>query len=118
MDTERERIASGSGMSLRSTAQAEAVELPESPPEEAQSGVSGGVEPPPLDPRVQAMIQAARHHGVELDPKEFRSPASEGAPSAASLSLWAQNSGMWSRAVRMRWRHLLRFQETGPVVLL
>src|SRR6266849_3078063 len=118
MDTEREGIASGSGIGLRSTAQAEAVEVPESPPEEAQSGVSGGVEPPPLDPRVQAMIQAARHHGVELDPKEFRSPAGEGAPSAAALSLWAQNSGMWSRAVRMRWRHLLRFQETGPVVLL
>jgi ABC transporter transmembrane region len=25
---------------------------------------------------------------------------------------------MWSRAVRIRWRHLFRFQETGPVVLL
>src|SRR5229473_703206 len=97
MDTEREGIASGSGMSLRSTAAAEAVEVAELGAEEARPGVSGG---------------------VELDPKEFRSPAGEGAPSAAALSFWAQNSGMWSRAVRMRWRHLMRFQETGPVVLL
>src|SRR5438128_990540 len=37
---------------------------------------------------------------------------------AADLSEWAQNGGMWSRAVRIRWSHLLRFQETGPVVLL
>ena len=74
--------------------------------------------PPPLHPRVQAMIRAARHHGVELDPKELRFQASEGPPSAAALSQWAQNGGMWSRAVRLRWRHLLRFQDTGPVVLL
>ncbi len=25
---------------------------------------------------------------------------------------------MWSRAVRLRWRHLMRFHNTGPVVLL
>jgi subfamily B ATP-binding cassette protein HlyB/CyaB len=67
--------------------------------------------------RLQAMIQAARYHGIELDAHEFRR-SSEAAPSAAELSLWAQNAGMWSRAVRTRWRHLLRFNDTGPVVLL
>jgi ATP-binding cassette, subfamily B, bacterial HlyB/CyaB len=71
-----------------------------------------------LDPRLQAMVQAGRHHGVELDPNEFRRPEGETAPSAAALSLWAANASMWSRAVRIRWRHLFRFQETGPVVLL
>ena len=70
------------------------------------------------DPRLQAMVQAGRYHGIELDPDEFRRPESETAPSAASLSQWAANAGMWSRALRIRWRHLLRFQETGPVVLL
>ena len=64
------------------------------------------------------MVQAGRYHGVELDPNEFRRPAGETAPSAAALSQWAQNAGMWSRAVRIHWRHLFRFQETGPVVLL
>jgi ATP-binding cassette, subfamily B, bacterial HlyB/CyaB len=71
-----------------------------------------------LDPRLQAMIQTGRYHGVELDPNEFRRPEGETAPSAAALSQWAANAGMWSRAVRIRWRHLFRFQETRPVVLL
>jgi subfamily B ATP-binding cassette protein HlyB/CyaB len=70
------------------------------------------------DPRLQAMIQAGRYNGIELDPSEFRRPQGETVPSAASLSLWAQNAGMWSRAMRIRWRHLLRFRDTGPVVLL
>ena len=78
-------------------------------------GTIGG---PALDPRLQAMVQAGRYHGVELDPNEYRRPEGETAPSAASLSQWAANAGMWSRAVRIRWRHLFRFQETGPVVLL
>jgi ATP-binding cassette subfamily B protein len=72
----------------------------------------------PIDPRLQAVIQAGRYHGIELDPNEFRRPEGGTAPSAAALSLWAQNAGMWSRAVRIRWRHLFRFQESGPVVLL
>src|SRR5439155_9810718 len=71
----------------------------------------------PIHPRLQAMIQAARYQGIELDVNEFRHTAPE-APSAAALSLWAQNAGMWSRAVRIRFRHLLRFHDTGPVVLL
>ncbi|MBV8336716.1 MAG: peptidase domain-containing ABC transporter, partial [Alphaproteobacteria bacterium] len=64
------------------------------------------------------MVQAGRYHGIELDPNEFRRPDGETALSAAALSQWAANTGMWSRAVRIRWRHLFRFQETGPVVLL
>lgn len=64
------------------------------------------------------MILAARYHGIELDPEELRWNSDEGAPAAASLSAWAQHAGMWARAVRLRWRHLLRIQGTGPVVLL
>jgi ATP-binding cassette, subfamily B, bacterial HlyB/CyaB len=72
----------------------------------------------PVHSRVQAMVQAARYQGIELDPKEFRHMQDEAPPSAAALSLWAQNAGLWSRAIRIRWRHLLRFQDSGPVVLL
>ena len=72
----------------------------------------------PTDTRLLAMIQAGRFHGMELDPGDFRAGADETGPSAASLSMWAQNAGMWARAVRLRWRHLMRLQETGPVVLL
>lgn len=77
----------------------------------------GLVEEPPLNPRLLAMIVAGRYHGIELDPNEFRGTASE-APSAASLSTWAQSSGMWARALRLRWRHLMRFSNGSPVVLL
>jgi len=72
----------------------------------------------PVHPRLQAIIQAARYQGIELDPNEFRNASGESTPSAAALSLWAQNAGIWSRAVRIRWRQLLRFNDTGPVVLL
>jgi ATP-binding cassette subfamily B protein len=72
----------------------------------------------PVHPRVQAIVQAGRYQGIELDPNEFRYVQDEAPPSAAALSLWAQNAGLWSRAVRIRWRHLLRFQDSGPVVLL
>jgi len=78
----------------------------------------GVAEEPPIHPRLLAMIVAGRYHGLELDPNEFRGAPGEASPSAASLSTWAQNTGMWSRAVRLRWRHLMRFQNTGPVVLL
>ena len=69
-------------------------------------------------PAVHATIRAARYHGIELDPDEYDCARGDSGPSAASLSLWAQNAGLWSRAVRLRWRDLLRFQDTGPIVLL
>jgi ATP-binding cassette subfamily B protein len=75
-------------------------------------------EEPPIHPRLLALIVAGRYHGMELDPSEFRGTVGDKMPSAASLSTWAQNSGMWARAVRLRWRHLMRFTNTGPVVLL
>jgi subfamily B ATP-binding cassette protein HlyB/CyaB len=71
-----------------------------------------------IHPRVQAVMVAARFHGVELDPSEVVSRGAQGAPSAASLSEWAQSAGMWARAVRLRWRQLMHFVDAGPVVLL
>ena len=68
--------------------------------------------------RLQAMIQAARYHGVELDAREFPHSRAGAVPSAAELSQWVQDAGMWSRALSTRWRHLLRFNDTGPAVLL
>jgi ATP-binding cassette, subfamily B, bacterial HlyB/CyaB len=86
-------------------------------PSSAAAGSSGGnAMRDETRPRIKAMLKAAHYHGVELDPNEFRAGA--GAPTAGALSEWAQNGGMWSRAVRIRWSHLMRLQETGPVVLL
>jgi len=72
----------------------------------------------PIHPRLLAMMMAGRYYGLELDPIEFRGEGGEPVPSAAALSAWAQAAGMWSRAVRLRWRHLMGFQDSGPVVLL
>jgi ATP-binding cassette, subfamily B, bacterial HlyB/CyaB len=72
----------------------------------------------PIHPRLLAMMMASRYYGFELDPNEYKKQPGEQAPGAASLSTWAQNSGMWARAVRLRWRHLMGFQNAGPVVLL
>ncbi|RWH65780.1 peptidase domain-containing ABC transporter [Mesorhizobium sp.] len=71
-----------------------------------------------IAPRLKAMLRVARYHGIELDPNEFRAAKSKPIPEAADLSQWAQNGGMWARAVRIRWSHLLRFEQSGPVVLL
>ena len=85
------------------------------------TGMSLGSDAPrsgPIHPRLLAMMMAGRYYGLELDPIEFRGEGGEPIPSAAALSTWAQSAGMWSRAVRLRWRHLMGFQDTGPVVLL
>src|SRR5262249_41457003 len=58
-------------------------------PSASATGDSGGI---PLHSRLQAMLQAARYHGVELDVNEFRHAPGEAVPSAAALSLWAQNA--------------------------
>jgi ATP-binding cassette, subfamily B, bacterial HlyB/CyaB len=72
-----------------------------------------------IHPRVQAVMVAARFHGVELDPSEAISTVARGTPSAASLSEWAQSAGMWARAARLRWRQLMHIaDDAGPVVLL
>ena len=72
----------------------------------------------PIHPRLMAMMMAARYFGLELDPNEFRNGPGETVPGAAALAVWAKNSGMWSRALRLRWRHLMHLTGTGPVVLL
>ena len=73
----------------------------------------------PIHPRLLAMMMAARYFGLELDPERFPAWArAKPCPRAAALSAWAQNAGMWSRALRLRWRHLFTVSGTGPVVLL
>jgi ATP-binding cassette, subfamily B, bacterial HlyB/CyaB len=77
-----------------------------------------GVKEPRRHPRLSAMIEAARYHGGELDVAEFRDGTDESAPTPGALSAWAENGGLWSRAVRIGWRHLMKFGDSGPVVLL
>jgi subfamily B ATP-binding cassette protein HlyB/CyaB len=85
---------------------------------EASEGPLGGKRGAPIHPRLLAMMMAARYFGLELDSVEFRHGPGETVPSAAALSDWAKNAGMWSRALRLKWRHLMNLSNTGPVVLL
>jgi len=85
------------------------------PPEATSIGSPRGA---PIHPRLLAMMMAARYFGLELDPTEFRNGPGETVPGAAALSDWAKGAGMWSRALRLRWRHLMNLSGTGPVVLL
>lgn len=71
-----------------------------------------------IHPRVQAVMIAARFHGLELDPGEIAATGEEGSLSAASLCEWARSAGMWARGVRLRWRQLIRLADAGPIVLL
>lgn len=82
----------------------------------AGAGSAGGSDP--IHPRILAVLVAARYYGTELDPADFRRAPGDEAPSAQALSRWIQASGMWARAVRLRWRQLMRLQDAGPVVLL
>jgi ATP-binding cassette, subfamily B, bacterial HlyB/CyaB len=69
------------------------------------------------DLRIEAVLQVARYHGVDLDVKELRVAEGEAA-SAAALSAWAAGAGLWAKAVRIRWSHLLGLHDAGPIVLL
>jgi ATP-binding cassette subfamily B protein len=82
------------------------------------SSPSGGAGRGPIHPRLLAMMAAARYYGLELDAADFRLGQDETYPTAAALSAWAQGAGMWSRALRLRWRHMFSVAGAGPVVLL
>src|ERR1700710_1781881 len=82
------------------------------------SGASDGPGRGPIHPRLLAMMMASRYYGMELDPAEFRLGKDDMMPTAAALSAWAQSAGMWSRALRLRWRHLFTVAGAGPVTLL
>ncbi len=91
----------------------------------ASSGVVQGRADPassrasdPALPRLQAVVMAARYYGMELSREDYRGIETADTPTPASLAAWVQNAGMWARAVRLRWRHLMRLRESGPVVLL
>ena len=74
--------------------------------------------PEQVDARIRAVALAGRYYGMELDEGDFRREPGESSASAASLAAWAQESGLWAKGVRLKWRQLLRVQSAGPVVLL
>jgi ATP-binding cassette, subfamily B, bacterial HlyB/CyaB len=84
---------------------------------DATSGAGRREPPSPLELRLRAMTAAARHHGTELDRDDLRVPPGE-SPSPAVLVDWVRAAGLWAKAVRLRWRHLMDMTAGGPLVLL
>lgn len=77
--------------------------------------------PETMDPvyiRLRAVMEAARFHGLEMDIHDFAGEEGEESPSPATLVRWLRNSGAVARALRLRWRYLVRLGNTPPVVLM
>ena len=73
--------------------------------------------PPQVLARLKATSAAAGYHGVDLDVRAYRAEAGEETPSPASLVRWLAEQGMVAKAMRLRWRHIVRMNDTPPVVL-
>lgn len=65
-----------------------------------------------------AVVRVAHHYGVELDPSEYPRDSQGALPAPAALAEWAAASGLWAKAVRLRWRQLMRLENVGPIILL
>src|SRR5262245_17818365 len=63
--------------------------------------------------RLDALAAVARFHGIEIDRRGFRAIPGEAIPSPAALAAWLHGSGLWAKAVRLRWRQLLRVQSNA-----
>ncbi|MBS1095075.1 peptidase domain-containing ABC transporter [Gluconobacter wancherniae] len=63
-------------------------------------------------------MAAARFHGLELDIRDFAAEPGEDSPSPASLARWLNEQGAVAKGMRLRWRYLVRLQNTPPVVLM
>jgi subfamily B ATP-binding cassette protein HlyB/CyaB len=68
--------------------------------------------------RFDALVAVARFHGIDLDRSDFRPMPGEEVPCPASLVQWLRGSGLWAKAVRLRWRQLFRFESDAPLILL
>ena len=70
------------------------------------------------NPRVMALVAAARYHGAEIDPASYRRNEKQSSASVASLCQLARQAGLRSRSAKLKWRDLFRLASHGPVVLL
>ena len=86
-------------------------------PENAAESGGAKSQPSPLEVRLMAVAAAARFHGAELQREDIRIPSGT-TPAPAALVEWVRAAGLWARATRISWRHLVRIQQSGPVVLL
>ncbi|MBV1830595.1 peptidase domain-containing ABC transporter [Komagataeibacter sp. AV436] len=87
-----------------------------------QAGGSAGEHTPPRRApeliRLQAVLRAARFHGIDLDVRDFAGEAGERVPSIPALARWVEENGGTARGMRLQWRDLVRLRDVPPIVLM
>lgn len=68
--------------------------------------------------RLKAVMAVAKHHGIELDLRDFAPEAGEESPSPATLIRWLSDYGLVGKGMRIKWRYLVKMQGTPPMVLM
>nr|WP_240993491.1 peptidase domain-containing ABC transporter [Asaia bogorensis] len=72
----------------------------------------------PVYIRLRAAMAAAKYHGLDLDMRDFAAEPGEESPSPASLARWLNENGAVAKGMRIKWRYLVRMQNTPPIVLM
>ncbi|NHO32127.1 peptidase domain-containing ABC transporter [Acetobacter fallax] len=68
--------------------------------------------------RLRAVIAVAHFHGLELDIRDFAAEPGETVPSPATLTRWLNDQGAVAKAMRIKWRYLVRMSNSPPIVLM
>ncbi len=82
--------------------------------------IGAGTSRAATESRLRAIAVAARHHGVEVDIREFHG-VPNAAPTPGALVEWAREQGLAARSIRTQWKALQRLPvgaQAGPAVLL
>ncbi len=64
-----------------------------------------------------AIEYVARYNNVDIDRESLRVPGGE-APPPAALVEWVRQTGLWAKAIRIKWSQLMKLEVSSPVVLL
>ncbi|AXY21676.1 MULTISPECIES: peptidase domain-containing ABC transporter [Komagataeibacter] len=78
----------------------------------------GPSRPAPALIRLQAVLRAARFHGIDLDVHDFAGASDDAAPSIPALARWVEENGGTARGLHLQWRDLVRLRDVPPVALM
>jgi ATP-binding cassette subfamily B protein len=67
--------------------------------------------------RLLAIATVARFHGADLHHTDLDAK-DRATPTPAELVEWVRRGGLWAKATRLNWKHLVTMELPGPVVLL
>ncbi|NLG90264.1 MAG: peptidase domain-containing ABC transporter [Acetobacter sp.] len=85
-------------------------------PSDTDRGQGAPVSAPVI--RLKAVVAAAKYHGLELDIRDFAAEPGEDTPSPATLVRWLEDQGAVAKAVRIKWRYLVKMTNSPPIVLM